>query len=386
MDPARPPRPRSGPKRPNGSSSRHPSAADYRRRRLIVLVGAVLVVALIAYFANRGSGHKPHTAATGRATTTGPARSSQTTTTVPAPLQLSIAAAPWHLRAPLSRAVALPAGGHIDVLGGLSGAGTATTPAITQYDPATGAAQQVGTLLYPVHDSAGAVIDGQLFVFGGGAATLTSATQSFHPTGGGGTPAVSVAGRLPTPRADLASATGSDGTVYLAGGFDGTQFSPAVLSTRDGATFTTVANLPVPARYAAAAVTGSELLVIGGETGARPTPASEVTTDDIQAVNLQTGQVSLAGHLPAPLAHASAVALNGSVYVFGGRSSSTTVDTVYKLTVGPSGVTAALVGHIPTPLSDMAVVTIGQTAYLIGGEGPGSVPGTSVVVARMVAG
>lgn len=383
MDPARPPRPRSGPRR---SRPRHPSAADYRRRRLIVLASAALVVGLIAYAANRGSGPKSHPASTGHSSTSSASRPSspaKSTTTVGVPLHLVVSAASWHLTAPLSRQVALSVNGMIDVLGGLTGAGSTTTPSITQYNPATGVAQSVGRLTYPVHDAAGAVISGHLFVFGGGAATLTSASQSFDPSTAAGGQAVSVAGRLPTPRADLSAATGPDGTVYIAGGFDGTRFSPAVLSTRDGINFTTITNLPVPARYAAVAVTGAELLVIGGETGASPTPASEVTTDDIQAVNLQTGQVSLAGHLPAPLAHASAVTLDGSVYVFGGRSSSTTVDTIYKLTVAASGISAALVGHLPAPVSDLAVATVDQTAYLVGGEGPQSVPGTSVVIARM---
>ena len=372
MDSARPPRPRSGPSRP---VHRHPTAADYRRRRLAVLVAAVLVIALIAYATRGGSSHKSHTAGS---------RHGATTTTAPAPPHLQVSLASWRLSTPLSRAVALPADGNIDVLGGLTGTGNRTTPAVTQYDPATGNAEAVGNLPVPVHDAAGAVIGARSFVFGGGAATLTSATQSFSPDVAQGTPAVAVAGQLPTPRADLAAASSPDGTVYLAGGFDGTRFSPAVLSTGDGVNFKTVANLTVPARYAAVAVAGPQLLVIGGETGASPTAASEVGTDDIQAVDLHTGQVSIAGHLPVPLSHASAATLDGSVYVFGGRSSGNVVDTVYKLTVGATGITASLVGSLPLPTSDMAVATIGETAYLLGGEGQLAQPGTSVVIARMV--
>jgi hypothetical protein len=193
-----------------------------------------------------------------------------------------------------------------------------------------------------------------------------------------------VAGKLPAPRADLAAVSGPDGTVYLAGGYDGSQFSPSVLSTRDGATFKAVANLTVPVRYPAAAVAGKELLVIGGETGAAATAGNGAATDDIQAIDLRSGQVSVAGHLPVPLSHASAATLNGTVYVFGGRTSGNVVDTVYKLAVGATGVTASLIANLPLPTSDLAVATLGATAYLVGGEGQLAQPGTTVVIARMV--
>ena len=342
----------------------------------------VVLVAVIAYVANSGSGHKSHPLSAGHPTTTKPPRSAGSTTTASVPTQLAVSSASWHLSTALSRAVALPTNGSFDVLGGLLASGS-TTPSITQYDPATGSAQPVGSLTYPVHDAAGAVIGGHLFVFGGGAATITSASQSFNPGAAGGSSAVAVPGRLPTPRADLSAATGPDGTVYITGGFDGGSFSPSVLSTRDGATFTAVATLSVPVRYAAVVVTGSQMLVIGGETGAHPTTASEVPIDDIQTVNLQTGQVSVVGHLPTPLAHESAAVLGGSVYLFGGRSSSAAVDSVYKLAIAATAVTATLVGHLPSPVSDMAEVTVDQTAYLIGGENSQGLPGTTVFVARL---
>jgi hypothetical protein len=353
---------------------RRPTAADYRRRRLAVLVAAVVIIALLVYAVDGGSGRKSHT--------TGSRRS--TTTVSSAPPHLVVSLASWRLSAPLSRAVALPVDGNIDVLGGLTGTGSTTSSGVTQYDPVTGHAEAVGNLPVPVHDAAGAQIGARSFVFGGGAASLTADTQSFSPDVAQGTPSVTVAGKLPAPRADLAAVSGPDGTVYLAGGYDGSQFSPSVLSTRDGATFKDVADLTVPVRYPAAAVAGKELLVIGGETGAAATAGNGAATDDIQAIDLRSGQVSVAGHLPVPLSHASAATLNGTVYVFGGRTSGNVVDTVYKLVVGATGVTASLTASLPLPTSDMAVATLGATAYLVGGEGQLAQPGTTVVIARMV--
>ena len=336
----------------------------------------MVVLLAVVLWANSGSSHPAHA----------PVKASpHGNRTVPAgPPHLSVSVGSWQLSASVSRAVALPVDGKIDVLGGLSGTGDSTTPAITEYDPVTGVAKPAGSLPVPVHDAAGAVIGSRSFVFGGGAASITADSQSLSEAVAQGTPAAAVAGRLPTPRADLTSAVGADGTVYLAGGFDGTSFTPAVLTTKDGATFNPLGQLPVPVRYPAAAVVGHQLLVIGGETGSAPTTAAEVGTDDIQAADVGTGQVTIAGHLPVPLSHASAAVLDGSIYVFGGRSAGHVVDTVYKLVVGPLGYSATSAGSLPLPTSDMAVATLGQTVYLIGGEGQLAQPGRSVIIARMV--
>jgi hypothetical protein len=272
----------------------------------------------------------------------------------------------------------MPADGNIDVFGGVTGTGSTTTSAVVQLDPSTGSEKTVGELPVPVHDAAGVVISSQYFVLGGGATALTSDSQTYSPDAGQGTPATSVAGRLPTLRADLSAATGPDGTAYIAGGYDGSDFTAAVLSTRDGTTFSTVGQLQLPVRYPAAAVLGGQLLVIGGETG----PGTQ--TDEVQVVDPKTGQAAVVGHLPVPLADASAATLDGSVYVFGGRSGPNVVDTVYRLDSGPGGITVSPDGTLPLPASNMAIATVGETAYLLGGEGQLRQPGRSVIVARMV--
>jgi hypothetical protein len=350
----------------------------YRRRRLGVLGAVIVLVAVIAYAASGGSGRSSNKA--GKGTGKDGVASAPN-----GPPHLVISLASWRLSSPTSRAVALSVDGNIDVLGGLTGTGNTTTGAVVQLDPVIGRAESVGTLQVAVHDAAGAAIGSKYYVFGGGAATLTAASQSFSPDVAQGAPSTAVAGQLPSKRADLAAAIAPNGTVYLAGGYDGTNFIPSVLSTRNGSTFATVGQLAVPVRYPAAAVLDNQLLVIGGDTGPSATSsAGQAATDDIQAVDLKTGQVSVAAHLPAPLSHASAATLNGSVYVFGGRSNGDVVDTVYKLTPGPAGITASTDGSLPLPSSDMAVATLGQSAYLIGGEGQLGQPGQSVFVARMV--
>ncbi|HET6917130.1 MAG TPA: hypothetical protein VFH56_13640 [Acidimicrobiales bacterium] len=344
-----------------------PTHQDYLRRRLALAGAVVLVIVVVAAILTGGSSKKSPKA--------GNAGSKTSTTQPSGPAKLQVSIAPWQLPVPLSRTVALAVDGNIDVFGGLTGTGSSTTASVLQIDPATGHSTNIGKLPVPVHDAAGAAIGSRYYVFGGGATSLTASVQSLAPDAAAGSPAITVAGQLPAQRADLATAVGSDGTVYLAGGYDGTRFSPDVLSTRNGTSFSTIGQLPQPVRYPAVAVAAGRLWVIGGETSAG------ADTDAIQTIDLKTHAVAIAGHLPAPLAHASAATLRDSVYLFGGRSGGHTVDTVYKLDAAHA--TFSPDGSLPVPASDMSAVALGETVYLVGGEGQLAQPGESVIVARL---
>ena len=90
-------------------------------------------------------------------------------------------------------------------------------------------------------------------------------------------------------------------------------FPAGILATRDGRRFRTVARLPVPAFYAAAATVGSRVWLFGGRTAAGP-------TDVIQQVDLRTGAARVVGRLPYRLTGAAAFALDGTIYLAGGRT------------------------------------------------------------------
>ncbi|MGH9114529.1 MAG: kelch repeat-containing protein [Acidimicrobiales bacterium] len=340
----------------------------YRRRRLTVLGVAVAVVVLVAVFATGGG--------SGRKKPAGAATASKPKAAGPPHLVVSMAS--WQLPGPLSRTVALPVDGSIDVFGGLTGTGNTTTADISQIDPASGQDQKVGTLPAAVHDAAGAVLGSRYLVFGGGAADVTSLVQAYSPDTPAGQPATSVVGHLPARRADVASATAPDGRVYLAGGYDGAKALANVIETRDGKSFSVVGQLPVPVRYAAMAVAAGKVWVMGGDAGAGG------DTTAIQTIDLQTHKVVVAGHLPVALAHASAADLGGTVYLFGGRSGDNALDGVWRLDTATASLTQ--VGTIPVPTSDMSAAVMGETVYLVGGEGQLGQPGRDVVVARLVSG
>ncbi len=136
-----------------------------------------------------------------------------TVTRPPAVVGLVASTEAWTLPAGVSRSVVLPDGSGFVILGGLA-TGDTSTSRIVAVDPAGGSSRIVGDLALAVHDSAGAVIGGRFFVFGGGSTSTVSVVQAW--TAGS---AAEVA-TLPEARSDL-SATTLGGTTYVVGGFNG---------------------------------------------------------------------------------------------------------------------------------------------------------------------
>ncbi len=274
---------------------------------------------------------------------------------------------PTTLPAPISGEAATPYRGDILVLGGLDAADQSAS-GVFRLDPRSGGLSPAATLPRPVHDAAAATVGRRILVLGGGTSASTTAVEVIG-TGGAGR----IVGQLPAPRSDLAAAV-VGGQVYVIGGYDGRAPSPDVLRTSDGRSFTTVAHLPVPVRYPAVATAGDTIYAFGGET------ASGHPTDAIQAIRVSTGQVSVVGRLPGPVAHASAISLAGQIYVLGGTAGGRARATILRF--DPSNGRATPAGDLPTPVTNAAAATVGATGYLVGGIGPSGSPLSSVVAIR----
>lgn len=331
---------------------------------------ALGVLVLIVFFVTRSPGGGSNVAA--RQPTAGTTTTTRTTT----PPQLVVTAATWQLPSAVSRAVAVAAGTRLRILGGL-GPGNVTSGTVWEVDPATGQSEKLAVLANPVHDASGATIGTTSFVFGGGAATESASVQAVT-VDAANKASVSVVALMPAKRADSATVSVSD-QVVVVGGFDGAHWVPSVLSTTDGKAFTTLAQLPTPVRYPAVAALNDKVYVIGGEVA-----PNEADTTAVQMIDLQTHAITPAGALQAALSHASAAVLNGTLYVFGGRSGGHATDVIS--TFDPATGQLHTVGHLPAPTSDMAVTTVGDTVYLVGGEGDNRRPVTSVVIARVTGG
>ncbi|MBV9410446.1 MAG: hypothetical protein JO148_02520 [Acidimicrobiia bacterium] len=325
-------------------------------RRLFV---AVVVAATVG--ACSSSGGTSHTSA-------GSSPSSSTATTTSRPTSVHATLAPWSLPAPLTRPAVAITSDRVFLLGGLTAADVSTARVVT-VDTATGHSSLAGSLAEAVHDAAAATVGGVPTVFGGGSARTIDIVQGFTaPTG-------HVVGHLPRARSDLSSAVIGD-TAYVVGGFDGSALTPDVLATTDAVHFRTVGRLNQGVRYAAVAAVGHNIWVAGGQTGtAEGATGSEV--DLIQRIDVDTGTATVVGHLPHRLAHAMAFALDGHLYLAGGRTASGPLTDL--LAIADDG-TVTPVGSLPGPRADAGVAVVANTAFLFGGETTGPTKALASVV------
>jgi outer membrane protein assembly factor BamB len=119
------------------------------------------------------------------------------------------------------------------------------------------------------------------------------------------------------PRSDAQAVT-IGATTYLVGGYDGSRRDAWVLATSDGRSYSTVAALPVPVRYPAVAALGGRIYPFGGQAVTGPHAGAPVSV--IQAVDPAHRTATVVGHLPEPLAGATAVTVAGELFVAGGES------------------------------------------------------------------
>ncbi len=289
-------------------------------------------------------------------------------TTPAQPVRLMISRSGLTLPAPISgEAVASQPSGLL-LIGGLD-SGDVSTSSVLRIDSASGTSSPAGSLSQPLHDAAATALGGRVLLFGGGSATTVDDVQRLVP---GRT--AQVVGHLPQTRSDLSALTVGDSAVVL-GGYDGAAPVSAVLETRDGRSFRTVADLPVPVRYASVTARGTKVYVLGGEL------ADGTDSADVQVVDLSTGNATVAGHLPAGLSHSSAIDLMGRTYLLGGRLDGQTTDQVLRFE--PSRVRAVRAGRLPEPVQNAAAGVLGEAGYLVGGLDPQGAPLSGIVAVRL---
>jgi outer membrane protein assembly factor BamB len=270
------------------------------------------------------------------------------------PTVLTVGVARWRIPTPISGEVVVPRAGRLTIAGGLQQDG-ASARGVVSVAPSSGDLVWRAPLARPVHDAAGAMLDGRVVVFGGGSSATTADIQTVSS---GGAAQGRLLGRLPRPRSDLAVAELA-GRAYLVGGYDGARPSAEVYSTRDGATFVPVASLPDPVRYPAVATARGRIYALGGKTAAGDTRA-------IQEVDPRARNARVIGRLPAAVSHAAAFALGGQIYVVGGRIGGAPTDRIWRFDPARGTVTAA--GRLPVAESDAGAAVAGGVAYVVGGR------------------
>jgi hypothetical protein len=283
---------------------------------------------------------------------------------------VTVGRARWHLPEPLSRMVVLPDRGGALLAGGLTGSDTSSN-VVYRVDLVTGRLRDLGTVPEAFHDAAGATIAGRAVIFGGGSTSSSASIESFDVK----TRLGRTIGHLPEARSDLSTVTIA-GRVYLVGGYTGTTQLPDVLETTNGTSFTTVAALPVPVRYAAVVAVGSTIWVFGGEHDGRP-------VRDIQRIDTTTGNATIVGRLPSARSDAAAMVVDDRVLVAGGRGpGGLVVATVDEF--DPQAFTLRSVVRLSIPVANTAVTVAGNTAYLIGGESQTPIDAVQTITVRSV--
>ena len=267
--------------------------------------------------------------------------------------------------------------GRMLLAGGLDAADTSVADVVAGPSGRSPRAQRIGALPQAAHDAGAASLGGDMYVFGGGAASgPIDAITEISPSG-----ATRVAGRLPSAMSDT-SAVALGGAAYVIGGYTTTTPLRTVLRWQPGQPARTVATLPRALRYAASTVVGQRIIIVGGTDGVN-------ASDEVLSVTPSTHQVQVIARLPTPLAHAAAVTLGGTVYVIGGRgdaldSQRNTIFSIYAASasqnphrgtyiphhgISPAaGVYVQKAGTLPQALSDLAAVTIGGQVLVAGGR------------------
>jgi outer membrane protein assembly factor BamB len=363
----------------------------YRRRRLAVgLVALSLLLVGVVVVTDGGGKAKAVQDSSPAGSHNGVVKAHAAPPPAPAPA-IESGLMPWSLASPLSRMNLYPSASGVVIAGGLT-AGQSSENAVYTLDTRTGTQRQIGSLVHGVHDAAGAVVGGSDVAFGGGSPATVATVQTF-PNGTPSTPA-----SLPAPRSD-ATAVSVGAATYIVGGYDGTNPTPAVLATTDGRTFSTVADLAVPVRYAAVAAAGRYLYAFGGQSVGPGTTGAPVA--DIQRIDPRSHHSLVVGQLPDPLEAAAAVNLDGHIYLAGGERpagagtvlgvGSTQRNGWASASGAPAAglsaageiwsfnpTTAALMpaGRLQVPTSHAGVAVDGNTAWLVGGEDGSTTLGT----------
>lgn len=321
----------------------------WRRRRKVrprfVLIAGIVIVILFVYHMTSARS----TAASlspSHATSPSTAKKSSHPTTVAG----HWSTAPFTLPQPLEGIAAAPNGHTIYIAGGLNQTSTSTVYAIT-----SSGVRLVANLPTTFHDAGAAVLNGTLYVMGGGQVSSQAQAwrMSLNPPG-----TIRTAPSLFSPLSDF-TAVSFQGAIYLVGGHGAGAPSNRVWKYVPNGQDTVFATLPHGVRYAAVASNGRQIFVAGGLTATGATSAAA-------EVDLKTGAVTRLPNLPYAVQYAAGAVINGRFMVAGGEGTGgfTRRVEIYRphhhvWQAGPA---------LPAAAGDGALAPLGPGALWIGGQ------------------
>jgi DNA-binding beta-propeller fold protein YncE len=348
---------------------RRPRRRVRKRRRILprLLIALVVVLAL----GTVGAMLVRSSTKTSAPTTTKTVQSTTHAQPVAQPVQRDLAEkVTGSLPAALMDPSYVASGGGIVLLGGLNAADTSVDTVIAA---AFHGSSVIARLPSVRHDTAAAVINRNIYVFGGGnGPSQLSDIVRVDPRAGRST----LIAHLPAASSD-STAAAIGGTAYIVGGYTGTRWLDTIVAYRPGQAAHVVAHLPRTIRYAAVTAVGDKLLIAGGSL------ENGTASDSVLVYTPSTGRVTKLGTLPAPTTHAAAAAIGNVAYVIGGRGATTGTPTTAIVAVDVSRKRVRAAGQLKTARSDLAAATVGSRIIVAGGKGAG---GTVATISQLAPG
>jgi YVTN family beta-propeller protein len=224
----------------------------------------------------------------------------------------------------------------------------------------------IGRLPSVRHDTAAAVINRMIYVFGGGnGPSQLNDIVRVDP----GTGSSRLVGHLPAASSDSTAAT-IGGTAYVVGGYTGTHWLDTIVGYRPGQAAHVVAHLPHTLRYAAVTAVGNRLVIAGGSL------ENGTASGSVLVYVPATGRVTRLGTLPAATTHAAAATIGNVAYVIGGRGASVGTPTTAIVAIDVARKRIRAAGQLQTARSDLAAATVGSRIIVAGGKGAGGTVAT----------
>jgi YVTN family beta-propeller protein len=175
-------------------------------------------------------------------------------------------------------------------------------------------------------------------------------------------------GDLPAPVQDAAAASSGSDLVLLGGLTSADTSTNRILIARPAGARNSGA-LPTALHDAAAVELGSSTYLFGGGDGIRQ-------LDAIVRVEAATGATADVGRLPSPSSDQAGAEIAGTAYVVGGYTGSRWLDTIVAWRPGMS---ARIVAHLPTPVRYAAVTAVGDRLLIAGGSLPNGTASDAVL-------
>ncbi|MCA1656661.1 MAG: hypothetical protein LC713_02955 [Actinobacteria bacterium] len=261
-------------------------------------------------------------------------------------------AASQYLAQAVERAAGVPSGAvrTMLVLGGRSGQGAAVN-SIQELASVTG--RVVGHLPNPTAGGGAVNLAGTVYLFGGEAGSVSGRILAVkgaraHPVG-----------RLQRGVTN-AAVTGLGGTAFVIGGSDGTSELDGVVAWKPGGPAHQTAHLPIGLEFAAAAGSGDVVIIAGGVSRGK-------ASRSIFRFDPAKHTVERIGQLPIPLGHAAAAAVDGLVFVLGGRTDGPGSQTRAIYAIDPVNGSTRFAGALPAGLSDAAAAVVEGGILVAGG-------------------